>query len=128
MDPLALADQAFTFKRARDCCIKTRYSRNFYGCNIKDNQKLNVYSSKSFVNNNQNLFCDSEGNNSKEFLYYIGGLQNYLPDAMLLFKPYANSYRRFVIDASPINTHWGIENRTVAFRVPTLQTRSRRMK
>ena len=47
---------------------------------------------------------------------------------MLLFAPYVNSYRRFVIDASaPINTHWGIENRTVAFRVPTSQNISRRV-
>ena len=68
----------------------------------------------------ENLFSDKEGNNSKEFFHYIGGLQTYLPDAMLLFAPYVNSYRRFVIDASaPINTHWGIENRTVAFRVAT---------
>ena len=59
---------------------------------------------------------------------YIGGLQTYLPDAMLLFAPYVNSYRRFVIDASaPINTHWGIENRTVAFRVPTSQPDARRI-
>ena len=54
--------------------------------------------------------------------------RTYLPDAMLLFAPYVNSYRRFVIDASaPINTHWGIENRTVAFRVPTSQNKSRRV-
>ena len=67
-------------------------------------------------------------NNSKEFFHFIGGLQTYLPDAMLLFAPYVNSYRRFVIDASaPINTHWGIENRTVAFRVPTSQNISRRV-
>ena len=47
---------------------------------------------------------------------------------MLLFAPYVNSYRRFVIDASaPINTHWGIENRTVAFRVPTSQANARRI-
>ena len=71
---------------------------------------------------------DEDGNNSKEFFHFIGGLQTYLPDAMLLFAPYVNSYRRFVIDASaPINTHWGIENRTVAFRVPTSQNRSRRI-
>ena len=47
-----------------------------------------------------NLFSDREGTNTKELFHYIGGLQTYLPDAMLLFAPYVNSYRRFVIDAS----------------------------
>ena len=130
-DPLALADQAFMFKRAvRQVALKHNIHATFMakpyqgqpGSSMHIHQ--NLVSAKTGIN----LFSDKEGNNTKEFFYFIGGLQTYLPDAMLLFAPYVNSYRRFVIDASaPINTHWGIENRTVAFRVPTSQSNSRRV-
>jgi glutamine synthetase len=89
---------------------------------------MHIHQNLVSLKSKKNLFCNEDGNNSKTFFHFIGGLQTYLPDAMLFFAPYVNSYRRFVIDASaPINTHWGIENRTVAFRVPTSQTNSRRI-
>ena len=47
---------------------------------------------------------------------------------MLFFAPYVNSYRRFVIDASaPINTHWGLENRTTSLRVLGSSKKSKRI-
>ena len=130
-DPLALADQAFMFKRAvRQVALKhgihaTFMSKPYQG---QPGSSMHIHQNLVSTKTNKNLFSDQEGNNSREFLHYIGGLQTYLPDAMLLFAPYVNSYRRFVIDASaPINTHWGIENRTVAFRVPTSSPDSRRI-
>jgi glutamine synthetase len=130
-DPLALADQAFMFKRAvRQVALKhgihaTFMAKPYQG---QPGSSMHIHQNLFAKNDNSNLFCDVDGNNTKEFLYFIGGLQTYLPDAMLLFAPYVNSYRRFVIDASaPINTHWGIENRTVAFRVPSSQAHARRI-
>lgn len=130
-DPLALADQAFMFKRAvRQVALKhgihaTFMAKPYQG---QPGSSMHIHQNLVSTKSNKNLFSDQDGNNSKEFLYFIGGLQNYLPDAMLLFAPYVNSYRRFVIDASaPINTHWGIENRTVAFRVPTSSPEARRI-
>ena len=130
-DPLALADQAFMFKRAvRQVALKhgihaTFMAKPYQG---QPGSSMHIHQNLFAKNDNSNLFCDVDGNNTKEFLYFIGGLQTYLPDAMLLFAPYVNSYRRFVIDASaPINTHWGIENRTVAFRVPSSQANARRI-
>ena len=130
-DPLALADQAFMFKRAvRQVALKhgihaTFMAKPYQG---QPGSSMHIHQNLYAKNDNSNLFCDIDGNNTKEFLYFIGGLQTYLPDAMLLFAPYVNSYRRFVIDASaPINTHWGIENRTVAFRVPSSQANARRI-
>ena len=130
-DPLALADQAFMFKRAvRQVALKhgihaTFMAKPYQG---QPGSSMHIHQNLVSLKTNKNLFSDKDGNNSNEFLRYIGGLQTYLPDAMLLFAPYVNSYRRFVIDASaPINTHWGIENRTVAFRVPTSQANARRI-
>ncbi len=130
-DPLALADQAFMFKRAvRQVALKHNIHATFMAKPYQGQPGSSMHIHQNLVSSitGENLFSDKEGNNSKEFFYFIGGLQTYLPDAMLLFAPYVNSYRRFVIDASaPINTHWGIENRTVAFRVPTSQSISRRI-
>ena len=130
-DPLALADQAFMFKRAvRQVALQhgihaTFMAKPYQG---QPGSSMHIHQNLFAKKGNRNLFCDIDGNNTKEFLYFIGGLQTYLPDAMLLFAPYVNSYRRFVIDASaPINTHWGIENRTVAFRVPSSQANARRI-
>ena len=129
--PLELADQAFMFKRAvRQVALKHGIHATFMAKPYQGQPGSSMHIQQNLVSlkTDKNLFCDQEGNNSREFLHYIGGLQTYLPDAMLLFAPYVNSYRRFVIDASaPINTHWGIENRTVAFRVPTSQSSSRRI-
>ncbi|MDC3086217.1 glutamine synthetase family protein [Pelagibacteraceae bacterium] len=130
-DPLALADQAFMFKRAvRQVALKHNIHATFMAKPYQGQPGSSMHIHQNLVSakTGKNLFSDKEGNNSKEFFQFIGGLQTYLPDAMLLFAPYVNSYRRFVIDASaPINTHWGIENRTVAFRVPTSQNISRRV-
>ncbi|MGD8672275.1 MAG: glutamine synthetase family protein [Thiogranum sp.] len=49
----------------------------------------------------------------------IGGLQRSLHEAMLLFAPHANSYRRFQAECFvPLNGSWGYNNRTVALRIP----------
>ena len=49
----------------------------------------------------------------------IAGLQATLADSMALFCPNANSYRRFQSRSyAPVAPTWGVNNRTVAFRVP----------
>lgn len=49
----------------------------------------------------------------------IAGLQQSMADAMLLFAPHANSYRRFQPDMYvPLSPTWGTNNRTVALRIP----------
>ena len=51
-----------------------------------------------------------------------------MPDAMLVFAPYVNSYRRFVNPcASPVNLAWAIDNRTVGLRVPDSPPEARRV-
>ena len=65
---------------------------------------------------------------SKEFYWYIGGLQKYTPAAMALFAPYVNSYRRLARStAAPINIQWGVDNRTVGIRSPVATAAARRV-
>jgi glutamine synthetase len=71
---------------------------------------------------------DAEGNNifactpdapSDTLRHGVAGLQRSSRDAMLVFAPHANSYRRFVLNAFvPLNDAWGFNNRTVAMRIP----------
>src|SRR5690606_36704034 len=61
-------------------------------------------------------------------LNHIGGLQRYLSAAMPFCAPNVNSYRRLVPDSdAPTNVHWGMDNRTVSFRVPTADASNMRV-
>ena len=75
-----------------------------------------------------NVFADGDGNNSELFGAHIAGLQKYAAAAMLFFAPYENSYLRLSSKlSSPVNTHWGLENRSVGLRVPAGGRASRRI-
>jgi glutamine synthetase len=75
-----------------------------------------------------NIFSNADGSPSKEFFWYIGGLQRYIPAAMALFAPYVNSYRRLArFTAAPINIQWGTDNRTVGIRSPVASAAARRI-
>lgn len=56
---------------------------------------------------------------SPRLKHAIGGLAATTGEAMAMFAPNANSYRRFVANSyAPINTAWGVDNRTVSLRIP----------
>ena len=75
-----------------------------------------------------NIFSNADGSASREFSWFIGGLQTYIPSAMALFAPYVNSYRRLVrSNAAPINIQWGTDNRTVGIRSPVAEPAARRV-
>ena len=49
-------------------------------------------------------------------------------ESMLIFAPNANSWRRFVLGSyAPTRPNWGIDNRSVAFRIPTSNSHNRRI-
>lgn len=53
--------------------------------------------------------------------HFLGGLERYTPELMLAFAPNLNSYRRFEPGLfTPLNVSWGVDNKTVAFRVAEL--------
>ena len=58
----------------------------------------------------------------------IGGLAETMADAMLIFAPTANSYRRYRSEAYvPLNANWAVNNRGVAFRIPSSSPENRRV-
>eukprot|EP01117_Protostelium_nocturnum_P000686 TRINITY_DN1080_c2_g1_i1.p1 TRINITY_DN1080_c2_g1~~TRINITY_DN1080_c2_g1_i1.p1 ORF type:complete len:484 (-),score=156.06 TRINITY_DN1080_c2_g1_i1:42-1493(-) len=59
-----------------------------------------------------------EGNMSQTFRHFLAGQMHCLPQIMPMFAPTINSYKRFVEGYwAPTTATWGIENRTVSFRV-----------
>lgn len=66
------------------------------------------------------VFADEAGVASATLGHAVGGLLATMADAMLLFAPHANSYRRFNRSASgPMTASWGHDDRSAAVRVIT---------
>ena len=62
--------------------------------------------------------ADAQHAMSDTFRYFLGGLQRFLPDMMLVFAPTVNSWRRFAPGTfAPPAFSWGIDNRTTGLRV-----------
>ncbi|QRG09645.1 glutamine synthetase [Xanthobacter dioxanivorans] len=68
-----------------------------------------------------NRFADTPaGELNPLMLQAIGGIRATIADTMLVLAPFLNSWRRFAAGVySPVSDTWGIENRTVALRVPS---------
>ena len=89
---------------------------------------MHVHQSVVDVKSGRNIFSNEDGSPAAVFKHYIGGLQRYMPAAMAIVAPYVNSYRRLVRHtAAPINIQWGVDNRTVGFRVPESGVQDRRV-
>lgn len=77
----------------------------------------------------QNLFVegDAAGWNPR-LLQALGGLRATMGEAMLVFAPHANSWRRFADQSyAPVSPTWGVNNRSVALRIPAGDPRARRI-
>lgn len=67
-----------------------------------------------------NKFYASEDPQGTPLLRHsIGGMQHRMLDALAIFCPNANSYRRFQANSyAPLAKSWGVNNRSVSLRVP----------
>ncbi|HEX7892314.1 MAG TPA: glutamine synthetase family protein [Ramlibacter sp.] len=130
-DPLAIADEVFLFKRiVREAALRHDMYATFMAKPIagEPGSAMHVHQSLVSKETGRNMFSNADGSPSQEFFWYIGGLQKYVPAAMALFAPYVNSYRRLArFTAAPINTEWGIDNRTVGIRSPVSTPQARRV-
>lgn len=130
-EALARADQTFLFKRTvREAALRHKVYATFMAKPMErePGSSMHLHVSIRDKKNTGNLFADAKGENSELFLSFIAGLQKYMPAVMPLLAPNVNSYRRLRPGAdAPINTHWGLDNRTVGFRVPVSNAESRRV-
>lgn len=129
-DALSLADQVFLFKRTvKEAAIAHRMHATFLAKPISEEEGSSLHVHQSVVDaDGTNIFSSSDGKFSDLFMSYIGGLQKYMPEALLIFAPYPNSYRRFLgYELTPANLNWAIDNRTVGLRVPDSNPEGRRV-
>jgi glutamine synthetase len=69
--------------------------------------------------NGTNIFAPTGAGHQPKLLHAIGGMAATMGESMLIFAPHANSWRRFVSASyAPIAATWGVNNRSVALRVP----------
>lgn len=130
-DPIELADQVFMFKRTiREAALKHETYATFMAKPIQGQpgSAMHIHQSVIDIKTGRNVFTNPDGSESDLFGHFIGGMQTHVPNALVMLAPYVNSYRRLTQAASaPVNTKWGYDNRTTAFRVPRSDPAGRRV-
>lgn len=76
-----------------------------------------------------NVFVEAnEGQWNSRILHALGGLKETMAESMLVFAPHANSWRRFASQSyAPVSPSWGVNNRSVALRIPAGDIKARRI-
>jgi glutamine synthetase len=89
---------------------------------------MHIHQSVVDLTTGRNVFSGEDGSPSPLFYHFLGGMQRYVPAALVMMAPYVNSYRRLTYGMSaPTNNAWGFDNRTTAFRVPASDAAARRV-
>ncbi len=74
----------------------------------------------------RNVFASDEEIANTALRHAIGGMKATMADAMAVFAPNANSYRRFrKASYAPIAPNWGFNNRSVSLRIPASKGQAR---
>lgn len=121
LDALQAVDEGVRYKRL----VKGVASRHgFQACFMakpfarRAGSGLHLHVSLADAKGN-NLFASDDPQGSPLLREAIGGLQATLREALAIFCPNANSFRRFQANSyAPLAPTWGVNNRTVSFRVP----------
>ena len=117
---LKAADDSVLLRRlVKETALKNGYEATFLSKPYLNEAGSGMHLHLSLYDKNKdNVFSKNKLNN-KNLLYAIGGLQKLMYDSMAFFAPNINSYRRFLPDQFvPVNSSWGPNNRSVAFRIP----------
>lgn len=116
-DPLAACDDAVYLKRiVRRAAKQHEMIATFMAKPFED---LSGSGSHIHVSLQDNDGANRFEVDAQLLKYAIAGLQQTMPDSMLLFAPNANSYRRYQQRSYvPMSPSWGYNNRTVALRIP----------
>lgn len=129
-DPVAAADHAVLLKRVVKGVARAHgFDATFMAKPYADRPGNGMHLHLSLVDGGgRNLFDGGPEMINPRLRHALGGLVATMAEAMAIFAPNANSYRRFQPGSyAPLAPTWGIENRTVALRVPGGAGASRRI-
>src|SRR2546421_1669897 len=120
---LASGDKTMLFKAGvKEICHQMGLTASFMA---KWNDQEDGSSGHSHVSlwdlsRERNLFWDenAEGHMSGIMRQFLAGVLEKLPEFMALYAPVINSYKRYVEGTwAPLNTTWGMDNRTCSIRI-----------
>ncbi len=125
-DPLRAADQAFLLKRAIKAAARADGRQaTFMAKPFAERAPNGMHVHVSLVSRDGGNHFAAQ---PEALRHAIGGLQATMAEAMLLFAPNANSFRRLRPRSyAPTAPTWGHNNRTVALRVPLGPDAARRI-
>lgn len=128
-DVLQACDDALMFKR----CVKaaaraTGRQATFMAKPFDDQSGNGLHIHTSLVDEQGRNFFGQTADGDTVMRHCIWGLQQTMAESVLLMAPNANSYRRLQpLSYAPTNLSWGMNNRTVALRVPAGSDAARRI-
>ena len=116
---------AKAFALRRDMIIS--FMARLFGAS--DGSSCHVHASLRGMDGSAVFYDESKPNNISDTMrYFVGGMQQKLPEIMLMLAPNVNSYKRFVPGIfAPIASTWGVDNRTTSMRLITGSPKSQRI-
>jgi glutamine synthetase len=129
-DVLAAADHAVFLKQIVKAAARAHgYDATFMAKPYPDRSGSGLHIHVSVLDETgRNIFDDGTEEGSPRLGHAIGGLQALMAESMAIFAPNVNSYRRFQPDMfAPVNTRWGVNNRSAGLRVPMGPSDARRV-
>lgn len=120
---LSAADRTMLFKTGvKEICHQMGLSATFMAKWNDQEDGSSGHSHMSLWDRNleRNVFWekDAEGHMSATMRHFLAGILSNLPEMMVLYAPVINSYKRYIEGTwAPLNTTWGMDNRTCAVRI-----------
>lgn len=121
-DALAAADDAVMWKRlVRGVAARHGLTATFMAKPFGDLAGCGLHVHVSLADGEgRNLFAAEDPAGTPLLRHAIAGLVATMPESMAVFAPNANSYRRFRrLSYAPVAPTWGVNNRSVGFRIPS---------
>ena len=129
-DPLRAADHAALLRRALQGVARAQgYDATFLSKPFPEQSGSGLHIHLSLQNAaGENVFNPARADGEALLGQAVAGLQATMHEAMAIFAPNINVYRRFKPDEfTPVTRDWGENNRSVAFRLPVGEGESRRL-
>jgi glutamine synthetase len=129
-DALAACDEAIRFKRlVRGVAARHGMEATFMPKPYAEFAGSGAHLHVSLLDaSGANVFASDEACGNENLQHAIGGLAVTMADAMFVFAPTINSYRRYRPEAYvPLTPSWACNNRGVALRIPVSSAENRRV-
>ena len=129
-DALLAADQGLMLQRLIKGVAKQQgYLASFMAKPFGDLAGNGMHVHCSLLDSEEkNVFDDGAGRGSNQLREAVAGCLQTMADAMAIFSPSINAFRRFQHGShAPMAAAWGYENRTTALRIPSGSSTDRRI-